>query len=100
MTIIDDIQATATTDIDAALDVMYDWFDRAMHDGRWEDCATALDIAMRQSWSTDLLVGFLCITNAGKDRLCQRPRFVQFAWEAIAQKKGPEAANELLRGLV
>lgn len=88
------------TDIESALDALYDRIDDRLLAG---DFVTVdREIASVDVAATDLtmLLGWLTITYAARERLPARGRFAVSVFGRAEREQGTDKAVELLRGLV
>lgn len=90
-------KALECSNVDDALDVIFDTIDDALLDGKFKECNQALASININEWSTDLLGGILSITLAASHKLPERVAFFRKVRNAII-KRG-ELEPGLLDGL-
>ena len=81
-----------------ALDVLFEAFDDAHREGRFDDSDEALRTLCVDRLSIGLMIGALTVTNAARGRLSHRPFLVKRI-RACLTVRCPERVDRLLSGL-
>ena len=85
--------------IDAAIDLIFDRVDTLLCGGDFEECDLLLRAVEVDRLSVDLMVAFLSITLAARDRLRERARFYSRVKQQIESERGVQVTDSLLKGL-
>jgi len=84
---------------DVAGDVIYEWFDSLLCDGRFEECDDLLQRSMPEYLDVNGMLSMLTITAAARDKLTRRQGFYHRVENRLRELTGEDYAKQLLAGL-
>jgi len=86
------------SDIEQALDKVFDWFDDLFLAKAFDKVDEVLNILPIDLLKTDIIVGVLTITSVWKSSLSKRNNFYNKSFTKISKELGFEEANFILKG--
>jgi hypothetical protein len=92
-------QAVARGDIDGATDEVFDRIDGLLENGEFAACDCIFQRIDLDRLDSNLMVAFLVITLPASEHLHERGPFYREVQRNLTRDRGPEAVEQILRGL-
>ena len=90
------ISTADPTQIDATLDLIFDWTDTQFKAGHFDLVDALLSAIAVESVDEDLLVGCICATFCARHKLTQRVRFIDRTREHLASHHDADEIHQML----